>query len=125
MADDAASNPSEDVVERIYADGIAMVQLLGPQDRLLRVVEREHRDVQVHVRGNEITLSGAPVAVDLGVDVITELVTGLRTGQGLTADAVERTTVSARCRGVPASAVATGESAGIRCRIIGCPSRST
>ena len=47
MADDAASNPSEDVVERIYADGIAMVQLLGPQDRLLRVVEREHRDVQV------------------------------------------------------------------------------
>jgi phosphate starvation-inducible PhoH-like protein len=36
-----------------------MVQLLGPQDRLLRVVEREHPDVQVHVRGNEITLTGA------------------------------------------------------------------
>ncbi len=45
-------------VERILADGIAMVQLLGPQDRLLRVVEREHPDVEVHVRGNEITLSG-------------------------------------------------------------------
>ena len=29
-------------VERVYADGVAMVQLLGPQDRLLRVVEREH-----------------------------------------------------------------------------------
>src|SRR5690348_14591048 len=37
---------------QVYADGIAMVQLLGPQDRLLRVVEREHPDVDVHVRGN-------------------------------------------------------------------------
>ena len=26
-------------VDRVYADGVAMVQLLGPQDRLLRVVE--------------------------------------------------------------------------------------
>ena len=47
MADDAASNPSEDVVERIYADGIAMVQLLGPQDRLLKTVERQYPEVQV------------------------------------------------------------------------------
>ena len=44
----------------------------------------------MHVRGNEITLSGAPAAVDLGVDVISELVTILRTGQGLTPDGVER-----------------------------------
>ena len=44
----------------MYADGVAMVQLLGPQDRLLRVVEREHPDVDVHVRGNEITLTGEP-----------------------------------------------------------------
>ena len=34
-------------VERVYADGVAMVQLLGPQDRLLRVVEREHPGVNV------------------------------------------------------------------------------
>ena len=55
MADAGGPGP---VTERVFADGVAMVQLLGPQDRLLRVVEREHPDVQVHVRGNEITLSG-------------------------------------------------------------------
>src|SRR4051812_44084444 len=69
---------------------VEMVNLLGPRDEFLRILERD-LSAGVHVRGNEITLSGAPAAVDLGVDVITELVTVLRTGQGLTADAVERT----------------------------------
>ena len=68
---------------------VEMVNLLGPGDEFLRILERE-LTAGVHVRGNEITLSGAPVAVDLGVDVITELVTILRTGQGLTPDGVER-----------------------------------
>lgn len=83
MADDAASNPSEDVVERIYADGVAMVQLLGPQDRLLRVVEREHRDVQVHVRGNEITLTGPADAVARARALVDELIALSRSGQGV------------------------------------------
>ncbi len=83
MADDAASNPSEDVVERIYADGVAMVQLLGPQDRLLRVVEREHRDLQVHVRGNEITLTGPADAVARARALVDELIALSRSGQGL------------------------------------------
>ena len=69
---------------------VEMVNLLGPRDEFLRILERD-LTAGVHVRGNEITLSGAPAAVDLGVDVITELVTVLRTGQGLTPDAVERT----------------------------------
>ena len=69
---------------------IEMVNLLGPRDEFLRILERD-LTAGVHVRGNEITLSGPPAAVDLAVDVITELVTVLRTGQGLTSDAVERT----------------------------------
>ena len=73
MADD------RDVTETIYADGVAMVQLLGPQDRLLRVVEREHRDVQVHVRGNEITLSGAADAVARARALVEELIALSRT----------------------------------------------
>ncbi|SDU93119.1 phosphate starvation-inducible protein PhoH [Microlunatus sagamiharensis] len=68
---------------------IEMVNLLGPRDEFLRILERD-LSAGVHVRGNEITLSGPPVAVDLAVDVITELVTVLRTGQGLTGDGVER-----------------------------------
>jgi phosphate starvation-inducible protein PhoH and related proteins len=69
---------------------VEMVNILGPRDEFLRILERE-LEAGIHVRGNEITLTGSPAAVDLAVDVITELVTVLRTGQGLTADAVERT----------------------------------
>jgi phosphate starvation-inducible PhoH-like protein len=68
---------------------VEMVNILGPRDEFLRILERE-LEAAIHVRGNEINLTGSPAAVDLAVDVITELVTVLRTGQGLTADAVER-----------------------------------
>ncbi|MRH29842.1 AAA family ATPase [Microbacterium sp. SYP-A9085] len=77
MPDDAPA------VERIYADGVAMVQLLGPQDRLLRVVEREHPDVDVHVRGNEITITGAAAAVSAARALVEELLQMTRAGQGL------------------------------------------
>jgi phosphate starvation-inducible protein PhoH and related proteins len=70
-------------VDRVYADGVAMVQLLGPQDRLLRVVEKEHPDVDVHVRGNEITLSGEAGAVARARALVDELIAMTRTGQGL------------------------------------------
>ncbi|MCT9820167.1 PhoH family protein [Microbacterium sp. W1N] len=60
-----------------------MVQLLGPQDRLLRVVEREHPDVQVHVRGNEITLTGEADAVAAARSLVDELISLARSGQGL------------------------------------------
>jgi phosphate starvation-inducible protein PhoH and related proteins len=82
---------------------VEMVNILGPRDEFLRILERE-LEAAIHVRGNEITLTGSPVAVDLAVDVITELVTVLRTGQGLTADAVERicTMLTAREEARPA-----------------------
>jgi phosphate starvation-inducible PhoH-like protein len=76
-------DPAEPTVDRIYADGVAMVQLLGPQDRLLRVVEREHPDVQVHVRGNEITLTGEAPAVARARALVDELIAMARAGQGL------------------------------------------
>jgi phosphate starvation-inducible protein PhoH and related proteins len=68
---------------------VEMVNVLGPRDEFLRILERD-LEAGIHVRGNEISLTGSPVSIDLAVDVITELVTVLRTGQGLTADAVER-----------------------------------
>jgi phosphate starvation-inducible PhoH-like protein len=77
---DAADEPA---VERLLADGIAMVQLLGPQDRLLRVVEREHPDVDVHVRGNEITLSGPAPHVAAAKTLVEELLTMTRDGHDL------------------------------------------
>jgi phosphate starvation-inducible PhoH-like protein len=68
---------------------VDMVNILGPRDEFLRILERE-LEAGIHVRGNEINLTGSHAAVELAVDVITELVTVLRTGQGLTGDAVER-----------------------------------
>ncbi|GAA1960567.1 PhoH family protein [Microbacterium aquimaris] len=70
----------EPTVDRVSADGVAMVQLLGPQDRLLRVVEREHPDVDVHVRGNEITLTGGAGAVASARTLVDELLAMTKAG---------------------------------------------
>ena len=68
---------------------IQMVSVLGPRDEFLRILERD-LDADIHVRGNEITLAGSPGGVTKAADVLTELITIVRTGQGLTSDAVER-----------------------------------
>jgi phosphate starvation-inducible PhoH-like protein len=44
----------------IHVDGIEMVRLLGPQDRLLTRLEREFPLVSLMVRGNEISLRAEP-----------------------------------------------------------------
>ena len=67
-----------------------MVSLLGSGDELLRVVERSFPGVDIHVRGNEIRLSGEPADVVLVERLLDELVTVIRTGQGLSPEAVER-----------------------------------
>ncbi|MDR1386224.1 MAG: PhoH family protein [Propionibacteriaceae bacterium] len=66
-----------------------MVGVLGPGDEFLRLMERG-LEADIHVRGNEVTLTGSPAAVVHGAEVIEELVTILRTGQGLSGPDVER-----------------------------------
>lgn len=66
-----------------------MVALLGPRDDFLRILE-EQLDADLHVRGGQITLTGDAHDVMQAADVITELITIIRTGQGLTAETVER-----------------------------------
>ena len=68
---------------------IDMVNLLGPRDDFLRILE-DQLDADLHVRGGQITLTGNSAAVAKAAEVITELVTILRTGQGLTNETVER-----------------------------------
>lgn len=68
---------------------INMVSVLGPRDEFLRILE-SRLGADIHVRGNEITFVGEPGDVTSAADVLTELITIVRTGQGLTADAVER-----------------------------------
>ncbi|MGA4508529.1 PhoH family protein [Propionibacteriaceae bacterium G1746] len=66
-----------------------MVNVLGPRDEFLKLLERE-LDADIHVRGNQVTLTGTGEQVSFAVDVLTEMVTILRTGQGLTSETVER-----------------------------------
>lgn len=66
-----------------------MVKVLGPRDEFLRVLERDLA-ADLLVRGNEITISGSTSDVALALEVLTELITIVRTGQGLNAETVER-----------------------------------
>jgi len=104
-----ADSPEETVSERIEVDGVAMVQLLGPQDRLLRVVEKEHPDVDVHVRGNEITLSGTASAVRAARGLVDELLSMTRSGQGLDPSDVSSSNRMLRTDGGPRPSEVMGE----------------
>jgi len=74
----------------VVPPSIPMVSLLGSGDEFLRAVERAFPDTDIHVRGDEITVSGRPAEVALVERLVDELVLVLRTGQPLTTDAVER-----------------------------------
>src|SRR5947207_20382 len=66
-----------------------MVALLGSGDELLRVVE-DSFDADIHVRGNEITITGAPPETAVVAELFEELTALLTGGAELTAGAVER-----------------------------------
>jgi phosphate starvation-inducible PhoH-like protein len=66
-----------------------MVALLGSRDELLRVIETK-LDSDIHVRGNEITVTGAPADNAIAVRLFEELLELIRAGQNLTPDAVGR-----------------------------------
>src|ERR1700710_3027541 len=70
-----------------------MVRLLGPQDRLLKIIERQQPGVELLVRGNEITLTGRPAEVEASKRLVEELVQLVRNGADLGASDV---TTSAR-----------------------------
>jgi len=67
-----------------------MVSLLGSNDEILRLVERSVAS-DVHVRGNEITISGDAAANAMTERIFAELIELIEKGETLTADAVRRT----------------------------------
>ena len=75
-----------------------MVSLLGSGDELLRAIEESYPDVDVLVRGNEITMTGEPDDIAEAERALDELIAVIRTGQGLTPEAVERTVAMLRAR---------------------------
>ena len=73
----------------VVPNSINMVSLLGPGDEHLALIERAFT-ADVHVRGNQITLTGEPGEIALAERLLDELVTIIRTGQGVTVETVER-----------------------------------
>jgi phosphate starvation-inducible PhoH-like protein len=67
----------------VQVDGVAMVRLLGPQDRLLATIEKQYPLVDVLVRGNLITLSGEATQVRAARVLVDELIHLVRDGVDL------------------------------------------
>ena len=78
------------VQSRLAVPDAALLALLGSRDESLRMAE-ELLDADVHVRGNELTLTGAPADVAFAERVFAELITLAERGQQVSADAVRRT----------------------------------
>ncbi len=76
-------------VKIVVPDDHSMVSLLGSRDELLGVIEKSF-DADVHVRGNEITVTGSPAETELVSRLLDELIQMIAEGTELTTDAVER-----------------------------------
>jgi phosphate starvation-inducible PhoH-like protein len=73
----------------VVPNSINMVQLLGPGDEHLGMIEGSFA-ADIHIRGNRISLHGEPGEVALVERLFDELVTLIRTGQGVNSETVER-----------------------------------
>ncbi|MEV0392567.1 PhoH family protein [Polymorphospora rubra] len=71
-------------------DSQIMVNLLGAGDEILRLIERSVAS-DVHVRGNEITITGAVADNAVAERLFAELLELIQKGETLTTDAVRRT----------------------------------
>ncbi|NYG60671.1 phosphate starvation-inducible PhoH-like protein [Nocardioides daedukensis] len=92
MTDSPSSSGSRTPTTRhtvVVPASINMVSLLGPNDEHLNRIEQAF-DADVHVRGNQITFHGEPAEIALAERLLEELVTLIRTGQGISDETVER-----------------------------------
>jgi phosphate starvation-inducible protein PhoH and related proteins len=73
----------------VIPDEYPMVSLLGSGDELLHVIEQAF-GADIHVRGNEITVTGEPAENTLITALFEELIALLDSGAELSADLIER-----------------------------------
>jgi phosphate starvation-inducible PhoH-like protein len=79
----------------VIPDDHSMVALLGSRDELLHVIE-ECISTDIHVRGNEITITGPAQESTLAVRLFEELTKLVASGAELTPDGVERSVAMLR-----------------------------
>ena len=88
---DGGGLPAGHVLRQVTVpENVPMVVLVGQRDEALRAVERGFPSVDVHVRGNVVALIGPAGEVEVAERLVEELVSVARTGQPLSADAVDR-----------------------------------
>ncbi|GIG66468.1 hypothetical protein Pen01_27630 [Phytomonospora endophytica] len=86
----SSATPPQSQLKITVADPQTMVSLLGSNDEILRYLERSVRS-DVHVRGNEITLSGTPKDVADTERLFNELIAVVGKGEPVTIDVARRT----------------------------------
>jgi phosphate starvation-inducible PhoH-like protein len=84
---DQPAPPTTTQTKIVVPGSQAMVTLLGSRDELLRIIEAALAS-DIHVRGNEITITGQPTENALAVRLFEELLELVAAGQTLTPDAV-------------------------------------
>jgi phosphate starvation-inducible protein PhoH and related proteins len=82
-------------VKIVIPDDHSMVSLLGSRDELLHVIEGAF-GADIHVRGNEITVTGSPEETALVARLFEELTQLLASGAELAPDVVERSVAMLR-----------------------------
>jgi phosphate starvation-inducible PhoH-like protein len=107
-----------------HVDGVAMVRLLGPQDRLLTTIEHQYPDVIVLVRGNQVTLDGPAEQVRAAERLVQELILLVRNGADLgQSDVTTSARILERNQGSPAEvlsqAILTSKGKSIRPKTLG------
>jgi phosphate starvation-inducible PhoH-like protein len=87
-------------VKIVIPDDHSMVSLLGSRDELLHVIENAV-DADIHVRGNEITITGSLRETGVAERLFGELTQLVASGAELTTDAVERSVAMLRRKAGP------------------------
>jgi phosphate starvation-inducible PhoH-like protein len=83
------TGPEQVTTKIVVPEGLSMVALLGSRDELLQVIEQALVS-DVHVRGNEITITGSAADNAIATRLLDALILLVEKGQQLTADVVER-----------------------------------
>ncbi|CUU53830.1 phosphate starvation-inducible protein PhoH [Parafrankia irregularis] len=93
---DSDAPPDARAITRIVVPGPhSMVSLLGHQDQLLRAVEKAFSS-DIHVRGNEITITGDPAENELAAKLFSELIALLDAGTELSPQHVDHSVAMLR-----------------------------
>ncbi len=121
MTDPGSGHPQRAELE---VDGVAMVRLLGPQDRLLATIEQRYPDVTVLVRGNHVTIEGPDDEVRAAERLVRELVAMVKNGVDLgETDVTAGARILERGEGSPAEvlsqAILTSRGKSIRPKTLG------